>query len=164
MAYRAGHAVAMNLAASIRGQGLGPQEQEARLREAYAMNAFADHFLIDLLSADHPRAPRKAMYEQVTTPVPGLSGNLGSLLVRCMHDPDSPHGLNVRNAASDAWVAYGVKSLLDHVSADNRSVVVPCDARVLGPGRRRRGSGASPTYARRASRRCHGRFRESGGA
>lgn len=123
-AYRAGHVTAMDLAASIPGQGLSPQEAEARLQEAYAINAFADHFLTDLFSAGHLRAPRRELYDQVMTPVPGFSGSLGSLLVRCMHDEDSHHGLNVHNAAGDAWVAYGDKRLLDSVSADNRRVVV----------------------------------------
>lgn len=123
-AYRAGHSVAMELAARANDPGMSPTERGARLQEAYAMNAFADHFLTDLFSAGHLRPPRKELYDQIVTPVPGLSGSLGSLLVRAMHDEDCRHGLTVHNEAGDSWTAYGDKRLLDSVSADNRRVVV----------------------------------------
>lgn len=123
-AYRAGHEVAMREAAAAGRANASPQEKRARLEYSYAMNAFADHFLTDLFSAGHMRAPRKELYDQVTTPVPGYSGSLGSLLTRCMHDEDSYHGLNVSNKAGNSWLAYGDKRLLDSVSADNRQMVV----------------------------------------
>lgn len=122
-AYSAGHAVAMDHAASVPADAT-PDEVAARLQEAYALNAFADHFLTDLFSAGHLRAPRKELYDQVATPVPGFSGSMGSLLVRCMHDEDSHNGLKVHNANGDAWVAYGDKRLLDKVGTDNRAMVV----------------------------------------
>ena len=121
-AYCAGHGVAMAHAAAP--AGLSPAESTIRLQEAYALNAFADHFLTDLFSSGHMRAPRKEMYEQVATPIPGFSGTLGSLLVRCMHDEDCHNGLKVHNEEGDFWVAYGDKRLLDGVSADNRAMVV----------------------------------------
>ncbi|MDQ4501252.1 hypothetical protein [Sinomonas sp. ASV322] len=111
-AYEAGHAAAMDTAAG------------GDLEGAYAMNAFADHFLTDLFSAGHVRAPRKELHDQVTTPMPGFSGTLGSLLARCMHDEDSSHGLKVTNKMGTSWTAYGDKRLLDFVSAQNRDVVV----------------------------------------
>ncbi len=123
-AYRAGHAIAMDYAAGIPVAGLPPADSSVRLQGAYALNAFADHFLTDLFSAGHLRAPRKELYEQVTTPVPGMSGTMGSLLSRSMHDEDSRVGLKVTNAAGTSWVAYGDKRLLDGVSKDNRAMVV----------------------------------------
>jgi hypothetical protein len=122
-AYRAGHAVAMREAGAAGQANVSPPEKRARLEHAYAMNAFADHFLTDLFSAGHMRAPRKELYDQVTTPVPGYSGSLGSLLTRCMHDEDSVHGLNVADKSGNAWLAYGDKRLLDSVSAANRTRV-----------------------------------------
>lgn len=122
-AYSVGHELAMEHAAVIGGD-LSPAETTVRMQEAYALNAFADHFLTDLFSAGHLRAPRREMYDQVATPIPGMSGTMGSLLVRCMHDEDSHNGLKVQNAAGDAWVAYGDKRLLDALGADNRAMVV----------------------------------------
>jgi hypothetical protein len=125
VAYRAGHAVAMREAREARVfAGRDPAVGRARLQQAYAMNAFADHFLTDLFSAGHLRAPRKELYDQVMTPLPGYSGGLGSLLVRCMHDEDSDHGLKVHNEAGDSWTAYGDKRLLDSVSKENRNIAV----------------------------------------
>ncbi|GAA5017780.1 hypothetical protein [Actinopolymorpha pittospori] len=125
VAYRAGHAVAMREARDARASaGVDPAARRARLAQAYAMNAFADHFLTDLFSAGHLRAPRKELYDQVTTPFPGYSGTLGSLLVRCMHDEDCYHGLKVHNAVGDSWTVYGDKRLLDSVSGANRDMAV----------------------------------------
>ncbi|MDA8437393.1 MAG: hypothetical protein M0Z51_00865 [Propionibacterium sp.] len=123
-AYRAGHAIAMDHAASARTSGLSPADRQVRLQEAYAFNAFADHFLTDLFSAGHLRVPRKELYEQVTTPIPGRSGTMGSLLSRSMHDEDSRVGLTVHNAAGNTWVAYGDKRLLDAATGDNRAMAV----------------------------------------
>lgn len=123
-AYRVGHTVAMDQAAEANNPEHSPPERRARLEQAYAMNAFADHFLTDLFSAGHLRAPRKQLYEQIMTPVPGYSGSLGSLLVRAMHDEDCKNGLKVHNAAGETWRAYGDKRLLDSVSGDNRRIVV----------------------------------------
>ena len=122
-AYSAGHALAMEHAATI-GPDTSPVQATIRMHEAYALNAFADHFLTDLFSAGHMRAPRRELYQQVATPIPGMSGTMGSLLVRCMHDEDSHNGLKVTNAAGDSWVAYGDKRLLDKVGTANRDMVV----------------------------------------
>lgn len=123
-AYRAGHAIAMELAAAIPGANVSPEEKQARFQAAYAINAFADHFLTDLFSAGHIRVPRRELYDQVATPIPGFSGTLGSLLSRCMHDEDCKNGLKVHNAAGNSWTAYGDKRLLDGVSKDNFEMAV----------------------------------------
>ena len=124
MAYRAGHAVAMEEAAAIAGSGMSTDEKTMRLQGAYALNAFADHFLTDLFSAGHLRVPRKELYAQVTTPIPGYSGSLGSLLARAMHDEDCRNGLTVHNEAGRTWTAYGDKRLLDDVGRDNLGMAV----------------------------------------
>ena len=121
-AYQAGHDVAMSKASTIQLE-FHEDQWTVALQEAYAMNAFADHFLTDLFSAGHLRAPRKELYDGITLPIPGAGANLGSLLVRCMHDEDSFNGLNVTNANKNSWVAYGDKRLLDSVSAANAEMV-----------------------------------------
>ncbi len=121
-AYRVGHDNAMFQAR------LASQEhedvQDAYLMMAYAMNAFADHFLTDLFSAGHLRAPRKALTDMLD----GrgwrmLAGPAGGLLTRSMHDEDSAHGLQVKNKDGRHWRAFGDKRLLDSVSAANREEV-----------------------------------------
>jgi hypothetical protein len=53
-AYNAGHTAALRTAAS----GKTPKN----LEDAYAMNAFADHFLQDSFAAGHLRVPRRKLY------------------------------------------------------------------------------------------------------
>ncbi|KVE37606.1 hypothetical protein [Burkholderia sp. BDU5] len=119
LAYKAGHAVALNQA--IRAHGSGSRRD---LELAYAMNAFADHFLSDLFSGGHLRTPRKQLYQTVTP------SDLGSLLSRFMHDEDCKFGLNVVNAYDESWHAYGEswhaygdKRYFDTVDVANRNHV-----------------------------------------
>jgi hypothetical protein len=117
-AYTAGHAVATAAAKEA-----GATKDVLGLQRAYAMNAFADHFMTDLFSAGHLRVPRKELYDLVLTPLPGFSGSLGSYLTRYMHNEDSFEGLNVTNKNGDHWKAYGDKRLLDSDSAANAAMV-----------------------------------------
>lgn len=112
LAYIAGHTGALQTAVAAR-----TNQDEQQLERAYAMNAFADHFLTDLFSAGHLRVPRKEMAAVVTP------SDLGSLVTRFMHDEDSKFGLKVRNAHGDQWRAYGDKRYFDASDADNRTQV-----------------------------------------
>ncbi|TPG81457.1 phospholipase [Pseudomonas arsenicoxydans] len=108
-AYIAGHTAAVQQAALAKNSG------DAKLLEiAYAMNAFADHYLTDLFSAGHLRVPRKQLAAVVTP------SDLGSLITRFMHDEDSKFGLNVRNGNGDQWRAYGDKRYFDAIDSANR--------------------------------------------
>jgi len=115
LAYQAGHAAALAQALSARSQPANQQRQA--LSWAYAMNAFADHFLSDLFSGGHIRSPRKELYSTVTP------ADLGGLLTRAMHDEDSLWGLNVTNTTSNAWRAYGDKRYFDTVDLANKILV-----------------------------------------
>ncbi|WP_194789014.1 phospholipase [Pseudomonas sp. UFMG81] len=112
LAYQAGHAAALQQALKARASGA-----ERDLQLAYAMNAFADHFLTDLFSAGHLRVPRKALADTVTP------SDVGSLISRFMHDEDSKYGLAVRNAEGEQWRAYGDKRYFDSVDVANRRQV-----------------------------------------
>jgi len=116
-AYVVGHTVTMQHALFARHAP--PQEQETLLMQAYAMNAFADHFLSDLFSAGHVRAPRKEIYQQVTPSA------LGSYLLRYMHDEDSRWGLNVLAGPGrrTSWHTYGDKRYFDAVDPANKELV-----------------------------------------
>ena len=58
--YMAGHILAQRAASEAKRAG-DPQ----RLLRAYAINAFADHFLTDLFAAGHMRNPRRALCKRV---------------------------------------------------------------------------------------------------
>ncbi|CAI8995510.1 Phospholipase [Pseudomonas sp. IT-P2] len=111
-AYIAGHTAALQTAAAAHAS-----QDELQLERAYAMNAFADHYLTDLFSSGHLRVPRKAMAAAVTP------SDLGSLITRFMHDEDSKFGLKVRNGHGEQWRAFGDKRYFDATDADNRNQV-----------------------------------------
>jgi hypothetical protein len=112
LAYKAGHAVALKQAISA---GRAEQSQRRKqLEVAYAMNAFADHYLSDLFSSGHLRTPRKELYESTTL------GETGSYLSKYMHDEDCLYGLNVSNSRSESWKAYGDKRYFDTVDNENK--------------------------------------------
>lgn len=127
-AYQAGHRLAMEQAIQARGVMRDQKALERELGLAYAMNAYADHFLTDLFSAGHLRTPRKQIYDRLLSRSPAVlrdvNVGLAGLLVRGMHDEDSRNGLTVTNAAGRTWTAYGDKRLLDAASKDNRAMVV----------------------------------------
>ncbi|MDD0971300.1 MULTISPECIES: phospholipase [Pseudomonas] len=112
LAYIAGHTAALQTAAAAHAS-----QDELQLERAYAMNAFADHYLTDLFSSGHLRVPRKAMAAAVTP------SDLGSLITRFMHDEDSKFGLKVRNGHGEQWRAFGDKRYFDATDADNRNQV-----------------------------------------
>lgn len=111
-AYIAGHTAALQQAVLA-----GKSADDKQLELAYAMNAFADHFLTDLFSAGHVRVPRKQVAAVVTP------SDLGSLITRFMHDEDSKFGLNVSNGQGDRWHSYGDKRYFDSVDHRNRQQV-----------------------------------------
>ena len=129
-AYQAGHRVAMEQAVWARRFTGDEEAVERELGTAYAMNAFADHFLTDLFSAGHLRVPRKEMFDRLVAPLAidpvGVMKDtqmvIAGVLARAMHNEDSSNGLMVTNANGDYWRAYGDKRLLDGVSQANREM------------------------------------------
>jgi hypothetical protein len=115
LAYQAGHAAALAQALAAKNQPSNQQRQA--LSWAYAMDAFACHFLSDVFSAGHIRSPRKELNDTVTP------SSLGGLLTRAMHDEDSHWGLNVTNTTANAWRAYGDKRYFDTVDLANKTLV-----------------------------------------
>jgi len=116
-AYTSGHQAAVDQAIAAR-KAANPAAKRAQLELAYAMNAFADHFLTDLFSSGHLRTPRKELYD-----VSVAGHEIGSYLAKFMHDEDSCWGLKVQNGMGRQWTAYGDKKLLDTISKDNLSIV-----------------------------------------
>jgi hypothetical protein len=119
-AYQAGHEAAMDCAITAR-KVQDSNLRYAHLALAYAMNAFADHYLTDLFSAGHLRTPRKELYLSSSASVADL--DLGSYLARFMHDEDSYWGLKVQNARNRKWTAYGDKRFFDTANQVNAQIV-----------------------------------------
>lgn len=117
-AYQAGHRSAMLEA--IRARGIeDDDERESALATAYAMNAFADHFMTDLFSSGHMRTPRRALYDGSLLPKEG-----SGYAARYMHDEDSMWGLYIYNRRGDTWIAYGDKKFGDSYNATNAALVM----------------------------------------
>lgn len=108
LAYSAGHRVAMHEAVLAKTSG-----DLTHLRRAYAMNAFACHFLTDRFASGHIRNPRYELAQHVTPSV------VGSLLAKFMHDEDS-FGLHVHNSVGEHWVAYGDSNYFEPVNAEHK--------------------------------------------
>jgi hypothetical protein len=116
--YTAGHQQAMKQAVAAAGV-TDPTQRTGQLQLAYAMNAFADHFLTDLFSSGHMRTPRKELSDTVTP------SSIGSLLALFMHDEDCYFGLQVKSVSDPGgWTAYGDKRLLDPENAANLAQVL----------------------------------------
>lgn len=96
LAYVAGHQAALKEALAAR-----QNHDLSKLQNAYAMNAFACHFISDLFSSGHIRTPRVALAKLVK---PSLAS---FLLVKYMHDEDDALGVEVENLAGAHWKAYG---------------------------------------------------------
>lgn len=112
-AYTTGHHLAIREAASAH-QSLDTK----RLEFAYAMDAFACHFLSDRFSAGHMRTPRKALPDNVT---PSITG---SLLAGYMHNEEDVYGLHVHNKRGDVWIAYGDRSYFNDNNSQNAALTL----------------------------------------
>jgi len=110
LAYKAGHDVAM-LAASAAHEARDIKQ----LTRAYAMNAFASHFLSDRFASGHMRTPRIELAASVTPSV------VGSLLSGYMHKEENHYGLHVHNSRKDHWMAYGDRTYFLDINAENRA-------------------------------------------
>jgi hypothetical protein len=103
-AYAAGHTAALERAKNLHGKDPTAHPTLSQLRQAYAMNAFADHFLTDLFSAGHSRTPRRALHDRDDT----TSGETG-YLAKTMHDEDNKNGVLYLDwkDSTKTWVGYG---------------------------------------------------------
>jgi hypothetical protein len=103
-AYVAGHTAALERAKALHGRDPSAHATVTQLRKAYAMNAFADHFLTDVFSSGHSRTPRRALNDRHDT-----AASESGYLAKAMHDEDNQKGVLYlsRKDQSDTWLAYG---------------------------------------------------------
>lgn len=109
-AYQVGHALAIEYAITAH-----LQHDESKLQQAYAVNAFASHFLSDLFAAGHLRTPRVKLPLMVN---PSLTG---SLLAGFMHIEENAYGLHVKNKLGTEWIAYGDHGFFSNKNMLNKS-------------------------------------------
>jgi hypothetical protein len=83
------------------------------LEKAYALNAFACHYLSDSFAPGHMRTPRWELYNTV------FPATVGSILSGYMHREDNQQGLTVSNRRGDTWKAYGDAYYLDPRNQQN---------------------------------------------
>jgi hypothetical protein len=117
--YRTGHALAQATAAKAKAI-TDPNARAKALLNAYAINAFADHFLTDLFAAGHMRTPRRKLFETAANYVTQVGAGL---CAKQMHDEDNKFGVWVTNAVGDSWVAYGDARYRDTWNSAGRVMV-----------------------------------------
>ncbi|OGT55995.1 MAG: hypothetical protein A3F14_03225 [Gammaproteobacteria bacterium RIFCSPHIGHO2_12_FULL_43_28] len=113
VSYHVGHRLAIQAAVSAR-----QTEDVNKLAYAYAINAYASHFLSDRFASGHIRTPRVELAEQVTPQ------DVGSLLANYMHDEESSGGLHVHNGRGEQWIAYGDTTSFEAKCAPHRAKLI----------------------------------------
>ncbi|MBX3709596.1 MAG: phospholipase [Gammaproteobacteria bacterium] len=111
--YKTGHQIALE-------QAIHAHETKdlKKLELAYAMNAFACHFLTDRFASGHMRTPRVELPREVTPNV------IGSLLSNYMHNEENVSSLHVHNLRGDRWIAYGDRSYFNPQANDHRKILL----------------------------------------
>lgn len=128
VSYAIGHTLALEKAKkafALKEKGES-EEALAVLNLAYAMDAFASHFLTDLFSAGHLRTPRGPLLEisnKTKYKAMGYTSTNVGLMANAMHDEDNYAGLWLKNADGQVWKAYGDGSFFDIKSEDNRYAI-----------------------------------------
>lgn len=103
--YFIGHTLACREAVAAKSS----QDQE-RLKRAYALEAFACHFLTDLFAAGHirnQRGPLELFLRDTLHFSEQFSKSLSSILTGAQHEYDGERGLEVNAEKGGKWRAYG---------------------------------------------------------
>lgn len=112
IAYTVGHRIALEKAIKAHDDN-----QPEGLADAYAMNAFANHYLSDGFSSGHMRTPLSALDIKASPTA------FGSFLSGYMHQEDCRLGLIVSNARGNTWKAYGDAYYLDPRNQASRDLL-----------------------------------------
>lgn len=123
-AYFIGHDLARQEAREARGD-------VAKLKRAYAIDAFACHFLTDLFASGHLRNQRLEL-ENVLLQMgfdSETAKKLAGVVTGAQHEKDGAEGLNVKNDRGDYWRAYGDGCFRTPKNWRNREKVVEATQR-----------------------------------
>ncbi|KEQ90546.1 hypothetical protein AUEXF2481DRAFT_33876 [Aureobasidium subglaciale EXF-2481] len=129
-AYSVGHNIALQLAHDA-AQMSTEAGKWGKLKEAYIYEAFASHYLTDLFSSGHIRAPRRYLHSS-DVDVMNLRGVEKEILhcketpiwnyqLRYMHDDDGATGILVKNKLGHQWIMYGDKQFFEPKNVVNRA-------------------------------------------
>jgi hypothetical protein len=120
-AYAIGHAHAISVAREA-----GKQKDLEKLKQAYALDAFACHFLTDLFAAGHIRNQRGELEFFLINEL-GFSEKqakpLAGILTGAQHEKDSDDGLNVSNKKGERWRAFGDGHFFSPKNEENKEKV-----------------------------------------
>ncbi|KAG9758020.1 hypothetical protein KCU73_g4112, partial [Aureobasidium melanogenum] len=129
-AYSVGHNLALQLAYDAAHMKTEP-ERWKKLKLAYIYEAFAAHYLTDLFSAGHIRAPRRHLHSpSVAVMNAAVVGDkllrnpetpIWDFQQRYMHDDDSATGILVQNQLGHQWIMYGDKQFFEPKNMINRA-------------------------------------------
>lgn len=111
--YESGHQIALKQALKAKQTG-----KRTDLELAYAIDAFASHYLADHFAAGHLRTPREEFNDVVTPAV------LGSLLANYMHNEENKLGLHVHNDLGEQWMVYGDYSYFNPYNQTNQQMLL----------------------------------------
>ncbi|MCC6128194.1 MAG: hypothetical protein IT584_03225 [Chlamydiae bacterium] len=103
--YLIGHSLACREAAEA-----GRNQDKNKLKRAYALEAFACHFLTDLFAAGHvrnQRGPLELFLKNQLDFSPKFSKSLAGILTGAQHEYDGEKGLEVSSPRGEVWRAYG---------------------------------------------------------
>ncbi|MGR3912318.1 MAG: DUF4116 domain-containing protein [Candidatus Rhabdochlamydia sp.] len=121
-AYRIGHTLALQVAKEA-----GHTQNLEKLKEAYALDAFACHFLTDLFAAGHIRNQRgdlEVFLREELKFSPGMSKKLAGVLTGAQHEEDGNNGLDVQNQEGKTWRSYGDGFYFSPKSRENKERVI----------------------------------------
>ncbi|MFO8874684.1 hypothetical protein SC743_10035 [Legionella pneumophila serogroup 1] len=113
IAYKSGHHVALQQALKAKRTG-----KRSDLEIAYAMDAFACHYLSDHFAAGHLRTPREELSAIITPTV------LGALLSNYMHNEENKYGIHVTNNLGEQWMVYGDYSYFNPFNQTNQQMLL----------------------------------------
>jgi uncharacterized protein YukE len=111
-AYMAGHTIALNTALKAKNEG--------DLKLAYAYEAFADHFLINLFSSSRLRIPRQELFDWCFNGHAKLNTDEVSILTDEMLDREAQTGLLITTYSGDKWMAYDAEYVFTQKNAEAR--------------------------------------------
>lgn len=112
LVYQTGHQLALEAAVTA-----AATHDLSKLHFAYALNAFASHFLSDRFSAGHMRIPRRELTAEVSPSI------VGSLLANFMHTEENNAGLHVANLRGNLWFTYGDSYYFSEHSETTRALM-----------------------------------------
>lgn len=121
-AYHIGHALARKKAAEA-----GKKKDIEGLKSAYALDAFACHFLTDLFAAGHIRNQRGQLETFLVSTLKielSKAKKFAGILTGAQHQKDGDEGLNVKNGKGEFWRAYGDGHFYSPKNTENKEMVI----------------------------------------